>query len=481
MHRSFLTPLLSVIISIACSQADQHHNTTIIPASVKDSVVFIIDDSSAAPPNNSYDINLYYHDTLGYGHPFTIFSRQTGIFLNAPTFFIRADDWQTPFLVYPGEQIHIRYSKTGDIRMYVKGNAQRSTELNFFPKLIRETNNLSYAFKAMPYLLPVSTKDSLARAEKKISTLLMQRMSMLQQERDNLSHHFSQVASNTIRCAALYDSLILYWNNRSLFGKKELQQKITDQLNIINDLRFQPFIFNTKLLGAYSSALLTGSPHYLINDSSSVLKMYRAIQTHITGPGKDFLLTRLLLDAYNKAIPISAKTLQEYYADCGNEVYRNLVSARLTEADAISAGKKNGNNLRAGDGKTIEDLYDVMARHKGRLILIDFWASWCIPCRAEMPYAAALKEKYSEKSVSFLYISIDEDTENWLKAVAQEKLDKNNSYLLLHRDNAPFAKQYNISSIPRYMLFDKEGKVLMADAPRPSDTALINAIDRFLK
>lgn len=481
MRRSILIPLLSVIISIACSQTDKHSNDTILPSSVKDSIVFIIDDSSDTPPSNSYNINLYYHDTLGYGHPFTIFNRQTAIFLNAPSFFIRADDWQTPFLVYPGEHIHIRYSKTGDIYMYVKGNAQRSAELNFFQKLIRETNNLSYAFKSMPYLSAVSTKDSLAGAEKKINAILLQRMNMLQQESNDFSNRFSQIATNAIRSAALYDSLVLYWNNRSLLGSKELQEKITGQLTNINALRFQPFIFNTKLLGAYPSALLTGSPHYLINDSSSVLKMYRAIQMHMTGPGKDFLLTRLLLDAYNKAIPIAPKTLQQYYTDCENEVYRKLISARLTEADAISAGKKNGNNLRAGDGKTIEDLYDVMARHKGRLILIDFWASWCIPCRAEMPYAAVLKEKYREKPVSFLYISIDEDTENWLKAAAHEKLDKNNSYLLLHRDNAPFAKQYGISSIPRYMLFDKEGKVLMADAPRPSDTALINAIDRFLK
>lgn len=481
MRRSFLTPLLTVIISIACSQTDQHSNDTIIASSVNDSVVFIIDDSSAAPPNNSYDINLYYHDTLGYGHPFTIFNRQTAIFLNAPSFFIRADDWQTPFLVYPGEQIHIRYSKNGAIRMYIKGNAERSGELNFFPKLISQTNNLSYAFKTMPHLSAVSTKDSLARAEKKISTIFLARMSMLQQEKNDLSNRFSQLATNAIRSAALYDSLVLYWNNRSLLGNKELQQKITGQLNSINNLGFQPFIFNTKLLGAYSGALLTGSPHYLINDSSSVLKMYQAIQTHMTGPGKDFLLTRLLMDSYNKAIPISARMLQDYYANCGNEAYRDLVSARLTEADAISVNKENGNNLRAGDGKTIADLYDVIARHKDRLILIDFWASWCIPCRAEMPYAAVLKEKYREKPVSFLYISIDEDTENWLKAAAHEKLDKNNSYLLLHRDNAPFARQYGISSIPRYMLFDKEGKVLMADAPRPSDTALIHAIDRFLK
>lgn len=481
MRRSFLTPLLSVIISIACSQADRRNNNTSIPASVNDSVIFIIDDSSAVPADNSYNINLYYHDTLGYGHPFTIFSAQTTLFLNAPTFFLRADDRQTPFLVYPGERIHIRYAKNGEIRLYIKGNAGRSGELSFFQELIRQTDNLSYAFRAMPHLSARSTKDSIALSEKMIHTLLLQRMKMLQSQAGNFSSLFTAIAGNAIHSAAIYDSLVLYWNNRALLGNKELQKKITAQLNAVNGLGFQPFIFNTKLSGAYSSALLTGNPHYPVNDSISVVKMYRIITTHITGQRKDFLLTRLLLDAYNKAIPISPKTFQDYFSDCENEIYRTTVSARLTKADAVSASRKNGNNLRAGDGKTIEDLYDVISRHKGRLILINFWASWCIPCRAEMPFAATLKEKYKDRPVSFLYISIDEDTGNWLKAAAQEKLNKDNSYLLLHRDNAPFAKQYGISSIPRYMLFGKDGKVLLADAPRPSDAELINVVDRFLK
>lgn len=479
MRRSFLTLLLTGILYTASCRPRQDSNLNTTPT--RDSVVFIIDDSSATPARNSYDINLYYHDTLGYGHPFTIFSGQTTIFLNAPTFFLRADDNQTPFLIYPGERIHIRYSKNADIRMYVKGDPERSGELNFFPELIRQTNNLSYAFKVMPHLSARSTKDSLALSEKMIHTLLLQRMKMLQNEAGNFSSFFSAIAGNAIHSTAIYDSLVLYWNNRALLGNKELQKKIAAQLNAVNTLGFQPFIFNTKLSGAYTSALLTGNPHYSVNDSISVLKTYRIIATHITGQRKDFLLTRLLLDAYNKAIPISSKTLQDYHSDCENEIYRLTVSDRLTEADAVTANMKNGNNLRAGDGKTIEDLYDVITRHKGQLILIDFWASWCIPCRAEMSFAATLKEKYKNKPVSFLYISIDEDTGNWLKAAAQEKLNKDNSYLLLHRDNAPFAKQYGISSIPRYMLLGKDGKVLLTDAPRPSDAELVRVIDRFLQ
>lgn len=483
MLRSFFAFVLAGILYTACSQNSQYSNqdNTIYPSPLGDSVIFIIDDSSAAPVQNSYNINLYYHDTLGYGHPFTIFSGQTTLFLNAPTFFLRADDSQAPFLVYPGEQVHIRYSKKGDIRMYIKDNPGRSAELNFFPELISQTGNLSYAFRVMPHLSARSTKDSIAQSEKMIHTLLLQRMKMLQDQTGNFSSPFSAIAGNAIHSAAIYDSLVLYWNNRALLGNKELQKKITAQLNTINTLGVQPFIFNTKLSGAYSSALLTGNPHYMVNDSAGVLKMYQVIATHITGQRKDFLLTRLLLDAYNKAIPISSNMLRDYYTDCENEMYRSIVSARLTEADAISVNQKNGNNLRSGDGKTIEDLYAVITRHKGRIVLIDFWASWCIPCRAEMPFAATLKEKYKEKPVSFLYISIDEDTENWLKAAAHEKLDKDNSYLLLHRDNAPFARQYGISSIPRYMLLGKDGKVVLKDAPRPSDAELARVIDRLLQ
>lgn len=123
---------------------------------------------------------------------------------------------------------------------------------------------------------------------------------------------------------------------------------------------------------------------------------------------------------------------------------------------------------------------DLIAQHKGKVVYVDFWASWCAPCKAELPYSHELKETYKDKDVVFLYISIDAKKTMWEKAIKQHHLEEN-SYLASNYPKAKLFQLRNVNSIPRYMLYDKEGKMVNDNVMRPSSPVLTQVLDKMLE
>lgn len=110
---------------------------------------------------------------------------------------------------------------------------------------------------------------------------------------------------------------------------------------------------------------------------------------------------------------------------------------------------------------------------KGKFAYIDVWATWCAPCKAEIPFLKALEKEFEGKNIAFVSISVDkpEAYETWKKMVATEQLGG----VQLYADNnfeSQFILDYGINAIPRFILIDTEGNIVEADAPRPSDPKL---------
>jgi len=123
---------------------------------------------------------------------------------------------------------------------------------------------------------------------------------------------------------------------------------------------------------------------------------------------------------------------------------------------------------------------DIIEQHKGKVIYVDFWASWCGPCRKEMPASQELKERYKDKDVVFLYVSVDQNNSMWEGANSSFQLDEN-SFIALNYPKAKHFQLREVSNIPRYMLYDKNGRMLDDNALRPSNQALTTVIDGLLK
>lgn len=133
------------------------------------------------------------------------------------------------------------------------------------------------------------------------------------------------------------------------------------------------------------------------------------------------------------------------------------------------------------NGKT-NKLDAFLEENKGNVIYIDFWASWCAPCRAVMPDSKKLAETYAGKDVVFTYISIDKNTSHWKNAVAAEglKTSKTN-FLATNYTKATFFQELKIKTIPRYLLFDKNGKLVHENAPGPDSAEIKNLINQYLQ
>lgn len=120
---------------------------------------------------------------------------------------------------------------------------------------------------------------------------------------------------------------------------------------------------------------------------------------------------------------------------------------------------------------------------KGKYVYVDVWATWCGPCRAEIPHLKKLEEHYhGNNKIAFVSISIDrvKDHDKWKKFVTDKELG--GVQLFADKDwNSEFVKGYKINGIPRFIIVGPNGEIVNADAPRPSSANIYETFDGLLK
>ncbi len=127
-------------------------------------------------------------------------------------------------------------------------------------------------------------------------------------------------------------------------------------------------------------------------------------------------------------------------------------------------------------GMTFENIINT---YKGKVIYLDFWASWCRPCKSEMPHSLKMQQHFKGKDVVFVYLSSDRDPKAWENAVSQYKITGEN-YLVNGKVHNEYNKLFDVKYIPRYVLIDKQGNVVNATANRPSNAQSTNDIEALL-
>ncbi|MDA0728172.1 MAG: TlpA disulfide reductase family protein [Bacteroidetes bacterium] len=136
--------------------------------------------------------------------------------------------------------------------------------------------------------------------------------------------------------------------------------------------------------------------------------------------------------------------------NAGNSQQRQAKNGRYIQGDMAPDIVMNDPN---GQTRKLSDL-------KGKVVLLDFWASWCGPCRRENPNVVRAYEKYKDRGFEVFSVSLDSDAGKWQRAIEQDQLTWPNHVCDMRGWRNEAAQAYGISSIPHTMLIDRDGSVL---------------------
>ena len=126
---------------------------------------------------------------------------------------------------------------------------------------------------------------------------------------------------------------------------------------------------------------------------------------------------------------------------------------------------------------------------EGKFVYVDVWATWCAPCKAEIPYLKEIEADYHDKNIAFVSMSIDDDRTHggsWEKAKSDWKAmvaDKDLGGIQIYAPKgwqSDFVTGFQIKGIPRFILIDPEGNVADPSAPRPSNPELRETLNKLL-
>ncbi|WP_432670924.1 thioredoxin-like domain-containing protein [Flavobacterium sp. SM2513] len=118
----------------------------------------------------------------------------------------------------------------------------------------------------------------------------------------------------------------------------------------------------------------------------------------------------------------------------------------------------------------------VMEDNKGKIVVIDVWASWCSDCIKGFPKYRALQEQFPE--VTYLYISMDKEWERWIIGAEKHQL-KGQHFWAQDGMQGVFGKAIDLDWIPRYMVVDREGKIALYKAIEADDAKLIKVLKKL--
>lgn len=156
---------------------------------------------------------------------------------------------------------------------------------------------------------------------------------------------------------------------------------------------------------------------------------------------------------------------KEDLVDKFNKIDKELQETTVGKAFKVTLDQMPDAKVKIGDkapdfsAKTPEGKELSLKESLGKVTIIDFWASWCGPCRAENPKVVAIYNQYHDKGLNIIGVSLDKDNDKWLEAIAKDKLTWNHvSNLMFWQD--PIAQEYEIKAIPATFILDENGIVV---------------------
>lgn len=259
--------------------------------------------------------------------------------------------------------------------------------------------------------------------------------------------------------------------SKPLSDYENIETKIQFDLSKTDSLMvFSFFREYLKSISKYNLTLIkenrTGSGASYIDSRirfDSILKDKRFNQT-----AKNYLL----FDAY-KGIGenFRVKDKKKYFEKLQQETTNINQLNELNKKYNLNFKKSNSLLLTSLNSKDTITLKKVLELNKGKWLYVDFWASWCAPCRKTMPYSRRLKEEFKNKNVSFIYFALNDNKQNWKKAIIKDSIQQSQNYFIENSNTSKVIEKLFIKTIPHYIIFNPNGKIVNGYAKRPGKGA----------
>lgn len=204
--------------------------------------------------------------------------------------------------------------------------------------------------------------------------------------------------------------------------------------------------------------------------SKAAIDKFNFADSKFTDENLQYFLTTYLSSTCSSISPSILKILISNLEKEPREEINIQCAEAINKKEEVIATKSNQKvdewGLMGLDDKPL-----MLNSMKGKVIYVDFWASWCGPCKREFPYSMQMIDKLTEKQkkkIEFLFISIDDDNETWKNVLSKNKLGGQHGWIS-GGWAAKLLSKYNVNSIPRYMIINQNGAVVNPNAPRPSE------------
>lgn len=233
----------------------------------------------------------------------------------------------------------------------------------------------------------------------------------------------------------------------------------------------------------YSLWLSKIVPHYLnyfVKDFPDHLKIQKKFDyaiKNLNGEILNIALTSLMLDKSTDII-FFKKNANLYFEKCTNEYYKNKINLSSNNISLVNSDSELLNTLlEKEDGNKIS-WNTILKSNEGKIIYIDFWASWCAGCKINLGKIQKIEKKYNE-SITVIYVSKDYDKNKWKNSIGNWNFTSNSKHYLLE-PNSKLAKILTEPSIPRGSIVDKNGKIVSISFESVSSSKFENEIVKLI-
>ncbi len=346
-------------------------------------------------------------------------------------------------------------------------------------QLLNDKTKLSSELKYYPDIFKLNPQDFVAKSDS-VKQLFLE-LSNEYSKNENIDSSFL----STFNVDARYEQLVLY----SIYSP--YHKYFTKEDASLSEKNMEEMKSATVDIESYEN-----SEKYIEFMSNSLKDTYSKENTS-TEETQNFNLPKYLRWVNSELNSTNAKNsifynAVKYAITYASESERDDIYSTFSELNTDTIFRKNIDKvyasfeqLRKGksaprwtypdiDGKeySLDDL-------RGKFIYIDVWATWCGPCKSEIPELAKLTKEYKNKDIVFVSVSIDSNKKAWDKMLKEEKFD----WIQIHAEKAWKAKivtENGIRGIPRFMMIDKEGNIIDVNAPQPSSDKIRPLIDLLL-